>query len=220
MSDEKILHKLAWPIIAPPAVNLALIWNKLPESIALHYNLQSTIDRYGHKKVLILLAGVLIISNALVYLLLTNIHLFDPNKYVADNKDRLERIALAVVVFLSALLFLIIYSSTQGNVKLPVGLVFSGVGLLFAVIGNYMPNMKPNYLAGFRLPWILENSDNWKKTHALGGRLWFGGGLLIAVICLFTTPVLPIYVFFTIMTVITIIPCVYSHRLYKKQKRE
>jgi immunity protein, SdpI family len=81
-----------------------------------------------------------------------------------------------------------------------------------------MHNIKPNYFAGFRLPWTLENADNWRKTHLLGGKLWFVGGLLIAVICLILPPAASMVAFYSIMTVVVIIPAVYSYRLYKKQK--
>ncbi|MDP9040747.1 MAG: SdpI family protein, partial [Bacteroidota bacterium] len=96
--------------------------------------------------------------------------------------------------------------------------ILAGAGLLFAFIGNYMHNIKPNYFAGFRLPWTLENEENWKKTHALAGKLWFVGGIFISVICLLLPPKPSIAAFYTIMIVITLIPCVYSYRLYRKQK--
>jgi uncharacterized membrane protein len=81
-----------------------------------------------------------------------------------------------------------------------------------------MHNIKPNYFAGFRLPWTLENEDNWRKTHLLGGKLWFVGGLFIAVICLLLPPVASMVAFFTIMFTVVLIPAIYSYRLYKKQK--
>ena len=216
---KNIISKLVWLIIIAPAIYLAIIWNRLPDTVAMHYDLQGNPDRFGSKKELIGLTAILIGVNILVYFLLTNIYRIDPKKYAADNKDRLRRIAFAVVIFMSALLSLIIYSSTQGNIKLDAGIIFSGTGLLFAVIGNYLPNLKPNYFAGLRLPWTLENADNWRKTHALAGKLWFAGGLFLAAICLFLPTVIAIITFFVVMTVITIIPCVYSYRLYKAQKQ-
>ncbi|OSZ81564.1 hypothetical protein CAP36_10115 [Chitinophagaceae bacterium IBVUCB2] len=216
---KNIISKLVWLIIIAPAIYLAIVWNQLPETVAMHYDLQGNPDRYGNKRELIGLTAILIGVNMLVYLLLTNIYRLDPKKYAADNKDRLGRIAFAVSIFMSALLLFIIYSSRQNNIKLNASIIFSGVGLLFAVIGNYLPNLKPNYFAGLRLPWTLESPDNWKKTHALAGRLWFAGGLFIAAICLFLPAVLAIIVFFVIMCVITIIPCVYSYRIYKAQKQ-
>jgi len=91
-----------------------------------------------------------------------------------------------------------------------------GVGLLFAVLGNYMYNIKPNYFAGIRLPWTLHNDENWKKTHLLGGKLMFAGGLLIAVLCLFTPLVLSMIILFAILSLIILITCIYSYKLYKK----
>lgn len=217
---KNIISKLVWLIIIAPAIYLAIIWNQIPDTVAMHYDLQGNPDRFGSKRELIGLTTILIAVNILVYLLLTNIYRIDPKKYAADNKDRLRRIAFAVSIFMSALLVFIIYSSTQSNLKLNAGIILSGVGLLFAVLGNYLPNLKPNYFAGLRLPWTLENPENWKKTHALAGRLWFASGLFLAAICLFLPAAVAIIVFFVVMIVITIIPCIYSYRIYKAQNQK
>jgi uncharacterized membrane protein len=158
------------------------------------------------------------VVNILTYLLLLNIHRIDPRKQAIENKERMSRIAFAVAIFLAAISCLILYSSSVGSIQFSLGIILSATGLLFAVIGNYLPNLKPNYFAGLRLPWTLENADNWKKTHAMAGKLWFGGGLLIAVTCLFLPAVAAIIVFFAVMLVIVVIPCVYSYRMYKAQK--
>lgn len=215
---KNILSKLVWLIIAVPAIYLFIIWNKIPAVVALHFDLQGNPDRFGSKNELITATAILSAVNIFVYLLLTNIHRIDPKKQAVENRERLRRIAFAVVVFFSGLLCVIMYSSMEGSIKPSMGLIFSAVGLLFAVIGNYMPNMKPNYFAGFRLPWALENPENWRKTHALAGKLWFGGGLLIAVVCLFLPPLPSLIFFFAVMLVITVIPAVFSYRLYKEQK--
>ncbi len=213
-----ILKKLVWLVILVPGIYLAIVWNQLPERIVMHYDIKGNPDRIGSKNEIIGLVAVIAAVSAFVYLLLTNMYKIDPKTYAAENKDRLARIAFAIVVFLTALACLAIYTSTAGAVQFNIGLVFSGVGLLFAVIGNYMPNLKPNYFAGLRLPWTLENPDNWKKTHLLAGRLWFAGGLLIAIICLFTPPVASIIIFSIITLTITIIPAVFSYRLYKSKR--
>jgi uncharacterized membrane protein len=215
---KNILAKLLWPVVIAPAIYLAFVWNRLPARIALHFDLRGNPDRYGNKQELIGLTVILIAINIFVYFLLTNIYRLDPKRYAAENKERLRRIAFAVAVFLSAILFAIIYSSIAGSTKPLMGFIFSGLGLLFAIIGNYLPNLKPNYFAGLRLPWTLEDPDNWKKTHAMAGKLWFAGGLLLAIICLFTPPVASIVVFFIVMAIITIIPCVFSYRLFKQGK--
>ncbi|MBC7873500.1 MAG: SdpI family protein, partial [Ferruginibacter sp.] len=81
-----------------------------------------------------------------------------------------------------------------------------------------MHNIKPNYFAGFRIKWTLNNEENWKKTHLLGGKLWFVGGLLLAIVCLFSRENVVIFIFMFVTLVITIIPFIYSYGIYKKQK--
>ena len=213
---DKFIKKIVWLFIIAPAVYLAIVWNTLPETIAMHFNLKGDIDRYGSKNELVTMILILIAVNAVVYLLLPQVYRIDPKRYAAENKDRLFRIAFAVAVFIAAVLCLIIYSSIHGNIKFSMRFILAGVGLMLAVVGNYIYNIKPNYFAGIRLPWTLNNDENWKRTHLLGGKLLFGGGLLIAVICLFAPFMFSMITLFVVLSVVTLITCIYSYRLYKK----
>ena len=215
---DKSLKPIAWLAIIAPVVYLAIIWNTIPETIAMHFNLKGNVDRYGSKNELIIMVLILTLLNAVIFLLLPEVYRIDPKRYAAENKSRLYRIAFAVSVFIAAVVCLIIYSSIHGNIKFGLRFILAGVGLLLAIVGNYMYNIKPNYFAGIRLPWTLNNDENWKKTHLLGGKLLFGGGLLIAVICLFTSFLLSMITLFTILILVILITCIYSYRLYKKLK--
>jgi len=216
---DTILKKLVWPILAIPIIYLAIIWNKLPDQVALHFDLHGNVDRYGSKKELILMITILTAVSAGTYLLLTNIYRIDPKKYAAENKTRLQRMGFGVSVFLTAVLCWVLYSTYRGSIHFTMNFILAAIGLLFAFMGNYMHNIKPNYFAGFRLPWTLENEENWRKTHLLAGRIWFGGGLLVAVACLLI-PIaeIALIVFFAITVTMAIIPIIYSYRLYRKQK--
>ena len=213
---DKILKRIIWLFIIAPAVYLAIVWNTVPETVAMHANLKGEVDRYGSKNELITMTLILTLVNAAVYLLLPQVYRIDPKRYAAENKSRLHRIAFAVSVFIAAVLCLLIYSSIHESIKFSSRFILAGVGLLFAVIGNYMYNIKPNYFAGIRLPWTLNNDENWKKTHLLGGKLMFGGGLLIAIISLFTSFYLSIIILFGILSIIILITCIYSYKLYRK----
>ena len=216
---NKTLNTLILPILAAPLAYLALVWNKLPEKVAIHFNLEGTADDFGSKQELVLMAVILTAVNAGVYLLLNNIYRIDPKRGAGENKSRLQKIGFAVCVFVSAMLCMIIYTSMHTGKKFNTQFIFAAVGLLFSFIGNYMHTLKPNYFAGLRLPWTLENEDNWRKTHFLAGKLFFAGGLLIAVICLFTPVIFSIIAFFTICTIIVVIPCIYSYKLYKQHQQ-
>jgi uncharacterized membrane protein len=213
---DKFMKKIVWLFLIAPAIYLAVVWNTFPETIAMHFNLKGDIDRYGNKNELATMIMVLIAVNAVVYLLLPQVYKIDPKRYAEENKGRLFRIAFAVAIFTSAVLCLLIYSSINGNIKFTMRFILAGVGLMLAVVGNYIYNIKPNYFAGIRLPWTLNNDENWKRTHLLGGKLLFGGGLLIAVICLFAPFMISMITLFTVLLVVILITCIYSYRLYKK----
>ena len=215
---DKFLKRVIWLLIIAPAIYLAIIWNTIPETIAMHFNLKGNVDRYGSKNELIIMTSVLTFLNAVIYLLLPQVYRIDPKRYAVENKSRLHRIAFAVSVFISAVICLLIYSSIHGDIEFSLRFILAGVGLLLAIVGNYIYNIKPNYFAGIRLPWTLNNDENWKKTHLLGGKLLFGGGLLIAVISLFTSFPLSVFILFSILILVTLITCVYSYRLYKRIK--
>ncbi len=184
----------------------------------MHFNLQGQPDRYGEKKEIIPLITLLSFVALLVFLLLSNVHRIAPKKASAENKNRMQKIALSIVAFMVVVQCWLLYIIQNSEVAFSIKFILIAVCLLFAIIGNYMPNMKPNYIAGFRLPWTLNNEDNWRKTHHIAGRLWFGGGLLSAALCLllpFKFAVISIIILFAILV---FIPAIYSYRLYKKTK--
>lgn len=215
---DTFLKKIIWLFIIGPVVYLAIVWNSIPETVAMHFNLKGEVDRYGSKNELITMTLILTVVNVAVYLLLPQVYRIDPKRYAEENKSRLHRIAFAVSVFIAAVLCLLIYTSVHENINISGRFITAGVGLLLAVIGNYMYNIKPNYFAGIRLPWTLSNDENWRKTHLLGGKLMFGGGLLIAVISLFTSFLLSMIILFVIMSLVILITCIYSYNLYKRLK--
>src|SRR4030095_268456 len=207
---------LIWPIALVPLVYLFSIWDGLPEEMAMHFDLKGNPDRYGNKSELLVMTAVLSAMSILIYFVLSNIYKIDPKKYAADNKDRLHRMGFAVAVFIIALTCFIIYSTSKGNMKMSMRYIFAGVGLLLCLIGNYMHTIKPNYFAGLRLPWTLNNEDNWRKTHLLAGKLWFIGGLATAILCLLVPDRFAIVLFFIATIILILVPVIYSYRLYKK----
>jgi len=215
---NKYFKWLIWLVALVPGVYLAVTWKSLPDQVAMHFDLHGNPDRYGNKTELLLIVGLLCLMTAGLYFLLSNIYKIDPKRYAAENKDRLQRMGFAVGVFMSALCCFIIYSTIKGSIEFGMRYILAGVGLLFSFIGNYMHNMKPNYFAGLRLPWTLNNEENWRKTHLLGGKLWFAGGLLIAILCLLLPDTISLITFFTLTMILVIIPVVYSYRLYRNNK--
>ena len=215
-----LLRRLVWIIIIVPAIYLLMIWKQIPQTVPMHFDIKGNVDSYGTRNDLLKLVLGLTILNAAVYLILTNIYKIDPKKYAALNKDRLQRIAFYVSLYLSAIWIALIYQIVHNDVSHMMKFVFIAMGLLFALLGSNMYNIQPNYFAGIRLPWTLENEDNWRKTHQFAGRLWFFGGLIIALAALLLRNGQAIYISAAALAVLIIIPIVFSYNLYRKQTKK
>jgi len=212
---EKFKKEIPFIAIALiPFAYLIYIWNRLPEKVPMHWNGAGEIDRYSDKTELV---GVLFLLVGINYFVFLIIPYVDPKQKLQNMGNKLNIMRMILTLFMSALAIFILYSVEQKSSN--PGFVFVIIGLLFAFLGNYFKTIKPNYFIGIKTPWTLENEDVWKKTHELGGKLWFVGGLLMAL-----TFVLPnniqFYTFMGITAVITIIPILYSYRIFNKIKNQ
>jgi uncharacterized membrane protein len=215
---KNFFQTLVWPLMTVPGIYLLISWNRIPETVPMQYNLQGEIVRYGSRKELIFLVLILAAVNLGTYLLLLNVHRIDPKKQATANRGRMKKLAIGISLFISAITMMMVYFASHPELKPQPNLVLVILGFLFAFLGNQMHTIKPNYFAGFRLPWTLENEDNWKQTHALGGKIWFVGGLLIAVLAIFTPFRVAIVAMIALMAVMILVPLIFSYRFYKKHK--
>lgn len=91
-----------------------------------------------------------------------------------------------------------------------------GFGLLFIVLGNYMPKFRQNSFMGIRVKWTLESEANWNATHRMGGKVWVSGGFA----CL-AGAMLPVKamgaVFPVVLVTVALAPIVYSYYYSKTQ---
>ena len=86
------------------------------------------------------------------------------------------------------------------------------VGILYLILGNFIPKTKPNYSIGFRVPWALYDSDNWYHTHRFGGKCMVAGGIAMIV----TLPFQNIWLFLALAFIPAILPGIYSYLYYRK----
>ena len=88
------------------------------------------------------------------------------------------------------------------------------MGLLFVIIGNFLPKARQNYTIGIKIPWTLDNENNWNRTHRLAGYLWMACGMffiIMALIGLGRTPWI-----LGIFGLMVLVPCIYSYVLHVK----
>ena len=93
------------------------------------------------------------------------------------------------------------------------------IGVVFLIIGIYLPKCKRNYTFGIRVKWTLENEENWNATHHFGGKVWVIGSIfLIASVLL--PDMTATGVLMAVILVLGAVPVVYSWVYHKRQKKE
>jgi len=55
-------------------------------------------------------------------------------------------------------------------------------GLMFMLIANVLPRLRPNWWIGVRTPWTLSSEECWNRTHRLSGQLGVPMGILIIIL--------------------------------------
>lgn len=88
------------------------------------------------------------------------------------------------------------------------------VGLLFLILGNYLPKIRQNRTMGIKLPWTLASGENWTRTHRLAGFLWVAGGLLLILLTLLGLG--NVWVYAAVTAAMVLIPGFYSWELHRK----
>lgn len=202
-----------------PIAYLLYIYPTLPASVPVHFGMNGLPNRYGTKGEM--LTGVLLLlgAAAFVYLLLKFLPAIDPKNAVKVGEDTFQKMALGLVLFLSALNIAIIFSTI--NQKFEINkLILPIIGLLFAFMGNVMHSIKPNYFAGVRTPWTLEDDANWRATHRLAGKIWFPGGILITIFVLLLPAETGLIIFFILIAIMSLIPVVYSYLYFKRHRQQ
>ena len=100
------------------------------------------------------------------------------------------------------------------NLTAPLFTLGTGLGLMFAAIGNYLPKCRPNRTVGIRISWTLGSEENWIATHRFAGKVWVIGGLIIVLAALL--PEVPrIIVTVLAVAALSILPIAYSYRYHR-----
>lgn len=146
----------------------------LPETIPTHWDISGKIDAYGSKWMIFLAPLISLLATFGMYFLPK----IDPKgENIKRSGKAYPIVMLLLVLIMVVILFVTIFAAFGYNVYVNKVIPIA-VGILFILLGNYMPKIKPNYFFGIRLPWTIANEMVWAKTHRVGGFVFFIMGLL------------------------------------------
>ena len=191
-----------------------IVWNRLPEQIATHWGADGQADGYSGKAFAVFGMPCIL---AVLQLFVSFITLNDPKRRNIHKKPL--TLTFWIIPVMSVIVNGITYAAALG-MEIEVGIIISIlVGILLIALGNYMPKLQQNYTIGIRVPWTLNSTENWNRTHRLGGKTFILGGFLL-IITGFLGNAMGDYGTLAALIVIVLIcagvPAVYSFWLFKK----
>lgn len=197
---------------------------QLPEQIPAHYDIHWICDGYGSRWMAMLISPLALIAALFVPLSLKM------------QKNELNRKPAAIFMLImscycAAINWIVLYMFGHSHVQIgekiekpmvgwALPLLFAG---LFIAMGNYMPTLRPNSGIGIRVKWTMENEQVWKLTHRFAGKLWVVIGLLLtaaciaAILCKAEMGILALIVFFEVLVVSVVVPCIYAWKKTTEQ---
>lgn len=194
-------------VLLLPLFGGLLLWDQLPDIIATHFNADNVPDGWSSKAFTVFAIPLFLLAVHLVCLFAT---LHDPKKWNIGRK--LLSILFWMIPAVSCIVLFIIYGNALGLHLNPGLIVNLMMGAVFLVIGNYLSKTHQNYTVGIKLPWTLNSTENWNRTHRLASNCFMAGGLAF----LINAYLLSISLLLVVCQLCVLIPTIYSFFLYKK----
>ncbi len=191
-----------------------LLWNRLPDQMASHWNINDQVDGYMPKFWGVFMLPLITLVMLGLFLVIPAI---DPLKAnIAKFREAFNLFIVLMVAFMVYIYGLTLaWSLGYTNFKMS-GATLPAIGLLMIFIGFMMRQAKRNFFIGIRTPWTLSSDTVWNETHRLGAVLFMISGAL-AFIGGFFGGMTAFWLMFVPIIGSTIFLLVYSYVLYQRE---
>jgi immunity protein, SdpI family len=181
--------------------------------VPIHWGVDGQPNGYAGKTVGLFLLPAITAGIAALFWI---IPIIEPRRtHIEKSGTAYRAMAVGTILLLAAIDLLTVVAALGHDLDVTL-IVFVGVGLLFIVIGNYLPKVRSNYLVGIRTPWTLTSERSWDRTHRLGGRLFVLEGIVLVILGLLRPAagvLLP--VLFGGIIVLIVVLFAYSYQVWK-----
>jgi len=198
-------------LVAVAFIAAAFIYPALPERVASHWNIAGDVDGYVGRFWGAFLLPFVALGMCVLFFAVPR---FDPKRNNIEKFGKIfDLFVLVLLIFLFYIYALTLfwtfgYRFNMGQFMAP------GLAIIFFAAGKLIQKSEPNWSIGIRTPWTLSNETVWRKTHALGGKLFMATAVLTLVGALF--PSLAFWFFIVPVILSSVISVVYSYTEYLK----
>jgi uncharacterized membrane protein len=210
--SNKLTLLITFFLVVVVIVAGVLLWNRMPQPMASHWNAQDQVDGYTSKFWGLFLVPLMMMG---INLLFFAIPAIDPLK---KNISQFRGLYNIFMVLFNVLMTYIHALTLAWNLGF-TGFRFStamipAIGLLFILVGLGLRKAKRNYFIGIRTPWTLASDKVWEGTHRLGGILFAVSGVVTLLGIVFPRQAFLLLIV-PILTA-AVIAVVYSYLLFRR----
>ena len=185
-------------------------WNSLPERMVIHWGSDNRPDGWSGRGMAVFGLPLILLAVHWLCVIATALD---------SKKNKQNKKVMALMLWITPVISWfgggLTYAQALGY-SLPVTNLATGwVGVLFIVVGNYMPKCRPSRTFGIRIRWTLRDEENWNATHRFAGRLWVAGGVAL-LLALLLPPTLFLAVLLVALLVLVGLPVLYSYRYFRR----
>lgn len=199
-------------VILLPILAGVILWSQLPDMLPVHWNVAGAVDGWSSKPFAVFGMPAIMLGFHWICVLGTSA---DPKKQ--NHSEKILHLVFWMIPVINLVVSGLMYFAAAG-IELPiVAIMLSFVGVVFIIIGNYLPKCQQNYTIGIKIPWTLNSEENWNRTHRFAGWLWVICGLMMVLAgFIFAESVIAVWVFLPVTLVMIAAPFAYSYILHRK----
>jgi uncharacterized membrane protein len=194
----------------------ALLWDRLPDQMASHWNVNDQVNGYMSKFWGVFLMPLITLGMLVLFLVIPGI---DPLK--ANIAQFRESFNLFIVLIIAFMLYIhgltLVWSLGYQDFKMSA-VMLPFMGVLFIAVGFMLRKAKRNFFIGIRTPWTLSSDSVWDKTHQLGSILFMVSGAL-AIIGGFFGGMTAFWLMFVPLIGSSLFLVIYSYVLYRQETK-
>lgn len=186
----------------------------LAEQIAVHWGIGGQADGFASPTVAFIVIPLIMLAIHWICMIITSV--------IGKREEQSEKV-LGLMFWIIPTITLtscgMVLATALGYTANIGALIYLLIGVMFIVIGNYLPKTKRSVTTGIKIKWTMANDENWAATHRFSGKLWVAMGFVCIIAMPLPTRWFPV-VALSIIVVSVVLPVVYSYRFYKKQLAE
>lgn len=153
-----------------------LLFERLPERMATHFDLGGSPDRYDPKWVGAFILPMLMLLTLCIARWAPRVLAEQPHDEALESLR--EMVLTAILAFFGLMHLGILGTALGWSISMPE-LLPLGLGGLFLLFGHVLPRLRRGWLIGIRTRATMSSDAAWERTHRVTGAIMTAGGTVM-----------------------------------------